>query len=407
MKRTVKRAFSYVRFSKLGQALGDSLRRQAEWSAALAARKGWQLDDGRLSMQDLGVSGFRGRNAKRGLGAFLEAISQGKVVPGDVLIVESLDRLSREALDDAYQLFRGILKTGVELYTREPERHYTRQSLDDLIGMLEPLLIMSRAHEESQTKSMRGQEYWKSRRAELAKTGQVIHQVAPAWLRLSPDKTQFAVIPEAAAAIRLIYQLAADGFGLNPIAAKLNGDGVPSICVNVRPEKGNRYWSRAYIAKLLKDRSVLGEYQPHVIKDGKRVPHGDPVRGYFPAIISESQFYTVRHAIAGRYTSRGRTGPQVASLFTGLIRDARDGEIMHLSYQHSPAKANARILVSSGARNGKPGSVAMPFLYDPTEQAFLKCVRELRAADIQGGKADDKEARSPPFRRRWMTSVPR
>ena len=65
---------------------------------------------------------------------------------------------------------------------------------------------------------------------------------------------------------------------------------------------------------------------------------------------------------------------------------------MHLSYQHSPAKANARILVSSGARNGKPGSVAMPFLYDPTEQAFLKCVRELRAADIQGGKADDKEA---------------
>ena len=233
-------------------------------------------------MQDLGVSGFRGRNAKRGLGAFLEAISQGKVVPGDVLIVESLDRLSREALDDAYQLFRGILKTGVELYTREPERHYTRQSLDDLIGMLEPLPIMSRAHEESQTKSMRGQEYWKSRRAELAKTGQGIHQVAPAWLRLSPDKTQFAVIPEAAAAIRLIYQLAADGFGLNPIAAKLNGDGVPSICVNVRPEKGNRYWSRAYIAKLLKDRSVLGEYQPHVIKDGKRVPHGDPVRGVFP-----------------------------------------------------------------------------------------------------------------------------
>ena len=45
MKRTVKRAFSYVRFSKLGQALGDSLRRQAEWSAALAARKGWQLDE--------------------------------------------------------------------------------------------------------------------------------------------------------------------------------------------------------------------------------------------------------------------------------------------------------------------------------------------------------------------------
>src|SRR5947209_4027890 len=117
-----KRAFSYIRFSKPEQLKGDSLRRQMEWSEGLCTRKGWMLD-GSLKLQDLGVSAFRGKHAATGrLAAFLAAIKQGKVHPGDVLLVESLDRLSRQDVDTGWEIFRGILKAGVEIQTREPER---------------------------------------------------------------------------------------------------------------------------------------------------------------------------------------------------------------------------------------------------------------------------------------------
>src|SRR5438105_2743351 len=108
----VKRAFSYLRFSDKKQAKGDSLRRQLQWGPEVCARKGWTLDD--TFKPDRGISAFRGKNAATGeLAKFLEAIKRGQVEPGDVLLLESLDRLTREDLDPGWELFRRILKGGV------------------------------------------------------------------------------------------------------------------------------------------------------------------------------------------------------------------------------------------------------------------------------------------------------
>src|SRR5438067_1359017 len=116
-ERPVKRAFSYIRFSKPEQLRGDSLRRQKEWGERLCQARGWHLDTG-LRLQDLGVSAFRGKNADTGsLGAFIDAIQMGKVQPGDVLLLENLDRLSRDEIDEAYGLFRQVLRSGVEIVT--------------------------------------------------------------------------------------------------------------------------------------------------------------------------------------------------------------------------------------------------------------------------------------------------
>jgi DNA invertase Pin-like site-specific DNA recombinase len=70
-------AYSYIRFSKPEQLKGDSLRRQLDASERLADKHGWPLDQ-TLSLRDLGVSAFRGRNAERGaLKAFLDAVEEG------------------------------------------------------------------------------------------------------------------------------------------------------------------------------------------------------------------------------------------------------------------------------------------------------------------------------------------
>lgn len=159
------RAFSYWRFSDVKQSKGDSRRRQMDWGPKICEAKGWLLDQS-LKLSDEGVSAFRGRNAATGaLAAFLQAIKTGKVIAGDVLLVESLDRLSREEIDPAYDLFRSILKAGVSIQTREPERFYQKENLNNIASILEALIYMERANNESRTKSMCGAEWWKNRRS--------------------------------------------------------------------------------------------------------------------------------------------------------------------------------------------------------------------------------------------------
>src|SRR5262245_930103 len=91
----VIRAYSYLRFSDGSQRKGDSLRRQREFAVELCRRNGWVLDDS-LHLRDLGVSAYRSKNAKVGaLAEFIEAVQSGRVRPNSVLVIESIDRLSR------------------------------------------------------------------------------------------------------------------------------------------------------------------------------------------------------------------------------------------------------------------------------------------------------------------------
>src|SRR5262245_49706207 len=123
-KTPTRRAYSYVRFSTPEQSKGGSLKRQMALSLAYCKRKGLALDDS-LTLHDLGVSAFRGDNATQGhLAAFLEAVRIGRVPAGSVLIVESVDRISRQGIDEGYDLCKKILKSGVYIVTLEPEREY-------------------------------------------------------------------------------------------------------------------------------------------------------------------------------------------------------------------------------------------------------------------------------------------
>jgi DNA invertase Pin-like site-specific DNA recombinase len=376
--RTTKRAWSYIRFSHKSQAKGDSLRRQLEWGPQICAAKGWTLDE-TLNLIDLGVSAFRGKNATQGaLAGFLEAIKLGKVKPGDVLLLESVDRLSRADIDTAWELFRSILKAGVEIHTREPDDHYLPADLKDFATRVKVQAYLLRAANESETKSMRGVSYWKQARENRIARGKPVNGAIPAWLALSADRQSFVLKPEAVRAVRLIYQWAGEGMGLNTITAKLNREGIPPI-------GRAKHWARSYVAKLTRDRAVTGEYRPHKMVDGKRVPTGEVYPNHFPAIIDRNEWDRVRGAIKERGKTRGKAGLGISNLFTGLLFDARDGEKFHMEYAGSSRANNCRVLTNYAARCGKPGAFAKSFPYDAFEIIFLKTVRELHEADITDG----------------------
>jgi DNA invertase Pin-like site-specific DNA recombinase len=120
------KVYSYLRFSTDIQSHGDSIRRQTQLARDYCDTNGLELDES-LTFHDLGVSAFKGANAATGkLGLFLKSIEQGKVTQGDILLIESIDRLSRSAITDALTLFIRILQSGVHIVTLMDRRVYTK-----------------------------------------------------------------------------------------------------------------------------------------------------------------------------------------------------------------------------------------------------------------------------------------
>ena len=158
-------AYSYLRFSTPEQAMGDSRRRQISLAESYAKPNGLLLDIG-LNFRDLGISAFRGKNAKEGgLRSFLDAVEHGLVPSNSYLLVESLDRLSRDRILEAQALFLQIVSAGVTIVTLVDQRSYSVDSLNaNPTDLIISLVYMMRANEESTTKSTRIKAAYAARR---------------------------------------------------------------------------------------------------------------------------------------------------------------------------------------------------------------------------------------------------
>ncbi len=150
------KVYSYTRFSDPKQALGHSADRQLQYAKAWAADHGLVLDD-TLSMKDEGLSAFHQKHVKQGaLGVFLVAVDEGRIPSGSVLIVEGLDRLSRAEPIQAQAQLAQIINAGITVVTASDGREYNREKLKaQPMDLVYSLLVMIRAHEESDTKSKR------------------------------------------------------------------------------------------------------------------------------------------------------------------------------------------------------------------------------------------------------------
>ena len=139
-------AFSYLRFSTPEQAMGDSRRRQLSLAETNARQHSLVLDKG-VNFRDLGVSASRGKNAREGgLRSFLDAVEHGLVPANSHLLVESLDRLSRDRILEAQTLFLQIVNAGVTIVTLIDQRTYSRASLNaNPTDLIVSLVYMMRA----------------------------------------------------------------------------------------------------------------------------------------------------------------------------------------------------------------------------------------------------------------------
>jgi DNA invertase Pin-like site-specific DNA recombinase len=282
-------AYSYMRFSNPQQASGDSRRRQLAMAEKYAAEHNLTLDK-HLSFRDLGVSAFRSKNAKDGaLRAFLEAIEHHLVPWGSHLLIESLDRLSRDRILAAQTLFLQIIQAGVIIVTLTDQRSYSLESINqNPLDLIVSLVVMMRANEESEMKSRRIRAAFDVMRSKLAEKPWTAR--CPGWLRLDKEAGKFIIVEERAEIVRRIFRESLEGIGRETIARRLNEERVPLFGQGNQRDK---LWQRSLIRHLLYSPSVIGTLVPFISEwtDGvQRFRPQTPVENYFPAIISQADW---------------------------------------------------------------------------------------------------------------------
>jgi DNA invertase Pin-like site-specific DNA recombinase len=358
-------AFSYLRLSSAEQARGDGLRRQLDASRAFALAHGLTLVE-KDELRDVGVSGFRGLNAAEGaLAGFLQAIRSKKIKAGSYLLIENLDRLSRQAVFKSFGLFSEILSAGIRIVTLSDQRVY--DSEPDLGDMISSIVSMQRSHEESAMKSLRIGAAWARKREKIGT--EILTGKTKAWVRAKADKSGFDLVPAKVKVVRQIFDMAGEqGLGADAIARRLNRLKVPSFA------KGNG-WHKAPVLRLLRDRSTLGEFTAHQMVDGKRTPTKKVSSGYFPAIIEESLFHRVQAGLdSRRQGGGGPKGANVANLFAKIVHCGVCGSPVHMINRGQPR--GSRSLVCDGAKRGVTGCTPSYWQASAFERGVLEFLRD-------------------------------
>lgn len=273
-----------------------------------------QLDES-LVLEDLGVSAYSGDNASRGaLSGFLAAAESGRIQRGSILLVESLDRLSRTAIPEAVGLLTAIVRAGVRVVSLIDGHEWNEKTIEDSTSFLLSVLLFSRAHEESSTKARRvSEQFQKKRSAGLAV---VSKGHGPGWAVPRADRTGWDTDWTRAEVVVRIFELAAQGHGGIAIARMAN-EGNWVLPWRKRKNTSTR-WEHTGVSRLLRDRRVLGEWQPMRMIRGKMTPDGDPLRNYFPQVVNSELWFRVQ-AVLGARQGPARIRGIKADIFSGLF----------------------------------------------------------------------------------------
>jgi DNA invertase Pin-like site-specific DNA recombinase len=366
-------AILYSRWSSLEQSGTTSAPRQLELCEAFARSKGWQIGE---PLVDSGRSAWTGENLTVGnLGQFAERVQRDGGT-GLVLIVEKLDRLSRQKPRVMARWIETMVLTGLTIATADGRHVLTEAALDNPMTYMSLIFEAFRGYEESETKSVRVANAWDQKRV----LGAPMTKRCPAWLTIADKATNFKSstnatatyepIPERVAIVRRIFDMTEQGMGKATIAAAFNREGVPVF------GRGDG-WHASYVQKILSNRSVIGEYQPHTKpKGGVRKPVGEPIPGYFPAIIDLDQFERVNNSKSRAVAAVQGGREKLVNILSGLTGCTACGRSMTsincgVERLADGSTISRRYLMCSSAHRSHGCTNRVRFSYKMVETAVL------------------------------------
>jgi len=358
-------AILYLRYSTPEQADGQSELRQTQGAERWCKEHGEKLVK---IYKDLGISGGKSSDDRKGLAAMLDDLARGSVPK--FLLIEDVDRISRMLPLDSLNLISKILDFGVTIISLRDNQVLNRKNWQSSQSFLILSLKTTLANEERQKRIFRGKANWKQKRLDAAT--KIYTKKVPGWLTVKDDK--IVKIPEHVATVKKLFQLSNEGIGIVTVIRMFNEKGIKSF--------HGKDWNKAIIHNTLTSESVLGSFQPKTIIDGKRIEDGGKIQNYFPRIIEDDLFYAVQAKLKQRNCYKGAgfrytKNPSQNNLFAGLIKCEKCGaSLIHLVR----SRHGYSYLVCGNAHKHKKCSYKV-VATNVLEEVFQICLTDCRVFD--------------------------
>lgn len=303
-------AIVYIRWSTANQEDGNSLERQKLLATEAARLKGWRIVETHV---EAGKSAYHGRNRseKGKLREIEERAARGELA-GMVLIVEAMDRLSRQEPLESINLLSDLCKKGLTIYEAGTGTTYDLAKIkESWANLIVALARAGEAHDSSRIKAKRVTSAWRRTQEEgRTKDGKADPRLCPYWMEVVNG--EFQVIEERAEVIRKLFQMSANGAGLRAISDAAN---------EIRDRTGwpAQVWNIRGVSMLLNGRRVLGEYLPQKRKEDYSREDVGPARKIYPAIVSTELWYQVQQGLKTR-TATGGPRQKTVNILSHIAR---------------------------------------------------------------------------------------
>lgn len=299
-------AIIYARFSTTEQSKGYSLERQKTKAIEFATEQGWIVEK---TITDEGKSAFHAKNRAEGSALYdFEAEARNGLHRGKTLIVENIDRLSRQGAKAAAQLIWALNEAGVDVATYHDGYVYKAGNNGDMMELFSVIIKAQLAFEESDKKSRRTKASWDKRFEAIADGSQkrpIPH--TPTWINRVDGK--YVLDEHRTKVLNEIYDLYINGIGLHRIVTLLNDRGEPVW--NQFKNRTKNGWFYSYVYRLLTKRTVLGEY---VTNDGRTL-----ATDFYPQAISAEKFNQAQATLSMRKSNQKRSKNQNRNLLTQMV----------------------------------------------------------------------------------------
>lgn len=313
MESIVPTLYLYARVSTLKQAKeGKSgIGRQTEIDAVDKTIEKFDSFP-REWMEDIGKSAYHGKNISEGeLGVFLKLCKERRIASGSVIAIESIDRLTRLGLTDAQQLVIEIMQAGVDLYTWNNNKVYTRNNVADTITLAIEL-EQSGNYSKVLSDKVVGSAI---KKIDLIKSGKKDKDGYCYALRgyghnkwwVDTSSGYVKPHPQYFPIAREIIELNLSGLGHIKIRQVLEAKGYKSP--RTAHKKKGVNWGQNMIAKFHTSKALLGEFRVNIRAEEHIIPD------YYPPLCTPEEFIQIQNI---KKAKRAGGTKRNAALFSGF-----------------------------------------------------------------------------------------
>lgn len=235
-----RNAVTYQRFSSERQSNNSSIDRQTD------SQKLWLKQNPDVvvidSYVDEAMSGWSGKNLEDGsLGRLMQAIEDGIIQSGTLILIEHFSRLTRQNIDNAETLVKRIWKSGITLVTVRDNQLYPPEAVNDMPLRIRLIVEMEQAWRESEWRSAKVKASYIKREKDAQK-GVVPKIRKPFWL--NPDGT----LNHLHSAVKDIFKWYIGGQGQQRITIRLRENYQDEAIQKINPSTIMR-WIQADIVR--------------------------------------------------------------------------------------------------------------------------------------------------------------